>query len=108
MPEPESTMVSHLLQSPYFPVLIALMALMLLIIMVFLLRKRSTGDMQETGSGFETIAEEELRLEDLIDKTLTPEEKERQRIRQEVERFIEDNPEDAVQVVRIWLSEDSR
>jgi flagellar M-ring protein FliF len=32
MPEPESTMVSHLLQSPYFPVLIALMALMLLII----------------------------------------------------------------------------
>ncbi len=108
MPEPESTMVSHLLQSPYFPVLIALMALMLLIIMVFLLRKRSTGDMQETGSGFETIAEEELRLEDLIDKTLTPEEKERQRIRQEVERFIEENPEDAVQVVRIWLSEDSR
>jgi flagellar M-ring protein FliF len=64
--------------------------------------------MQETGSGFETIAEEELRLEDLIDKTLTPEEKERQRIRQEVERFIEENPEDAVQVVRIWLSEDSR
>jgi flagellar M-ring protein FliF len=108
MPEPESTMVSHLLQSPYFPVLIALMALMLLIIMVLLLRKRSTGDMQETGSGFETIAEEELRLEDLIDKTLTPEEKERQRIRQEVERFIEENPEDAVQVVRIWLSEDSR
>ncbi len=76
--------------------------------MVLLLRKRSTGDMQETGSGFETIAEEELRLEDLIDKTLTPEEKERQRIRQEVERFIEENPEDAVQVVRIWLSEDSR
>lgn len=108
MPEPESTMVSHLLQSPYFPVLIALMALMLLIIMVLLLRKRSTGEMGETGSGFETIAEEELRLEDLIDKTLTPEEKERQRIRQEVERFIEDNPEDAVQVVRIWLSEDSR
>jgi flagellar M-ring protein FliF len=108
MPEPESTMVSHLLQSPYFPVLIALMALMLLIIMVLLLRKRSTGEMGETGSGFETIAEEELRLEDLIDKTLTPEEKERQRIRQEVERFIEENPEDAVQVVRIWLSEDSR
>ncbi len=108
MPEPESTMVSHLLQSPYFPVLIALMALMLLIIMVLLLRKRSAGEMGETESGFETIAEEELRLEDLIDKTLTPEEKERQRIRQEVERFIEENPEDAVQVVRIWLSEDSR
>jgi flagellar M-ring protein FliF len=108
MPEPESTTVSHLLQSPYFPVLIALMALMLLIIMVLLLRKRSAGEMGETESGFETIAEEELRLEDLIDKTLTPEEKERQRIRQEVERFIEENPEDAVQVVRIWLSEDSR
>ncbi|MGI5885878.1 MAG: flagellar basal-body MS-ring/collar protein FliF [Syntrophomonadaceae bacterium] len=108
MPEPESTTVSHLLQSPYFPVLIALMALMLLIIMVLLLRKRSAGEMGETESGFETIAEEELRLEDLIDKTLTPEERERQRIRQEVERFIEDNPEDAVQVVRVWLSEDSR
>ncbi len=108
MPEPESTTVSHLLQSPYFPVLIALMALMLLIIMVLLLRKRSAGEMGETESGFETIAEEELRLEDLIDKTLTPEERERQRIRQEVERFIEDNPEVAVQVVRVWLSEDSR
>jgi flagellar M-ring protein FliF len=76
--------------------------------MVLLLRKRSAGEMGETESGFETIAEEELRLEDLIDKTLTPEERERQRIRQEVERFIEDNPEDAVQVVRVWLSEDSR
>lgn len=109
-PEPESTTVSRLLQSPFTPVLIVVLALFLLIVMVLLLRKRSAAEAEsgDSDSEFETVAEEELRLEDLIDKTLTPEERERQRIRQEVERLIDNNPEDAAQVVRTWLSEDSR
>jgi flagellar M-ring protein FliF len=108
-PEPETTTASFLLQSPFAPVLIVALALLLLVVLILILRKRSAADddMGELDS-FETVAEEELRLEDLIDKTLTPEEKERQRIRLEVERFIDNNPEDAVQVVRAWLSEDSR
>jgi len=108
-PEPETTTASFLLQSPFVPVLIVVLALLLLVVLILILRKRSAADddMGELDS-FETVAEEELRLEDLIDKTLTPEEKERQRIRLEVERFIDNNPEDAVQVVRAWLSEDSR
>jgi len=44
----------------------------------------------------------------LIDKSLTPEEREKQRIRQEVERLIDTNPEDAVQAIRAWLAEDAR
>ena len=110
-PEPESqSITSRLLQSSLTPVLIAVLALLLLVIVVLLLRRRSAAEDQiaDYSSQFETVAEEELRLEDLIDKNLTPEEKERQRIRQEVEKLIEQNPEDATQVIRAWLSEDSR
>jgi len=108
-PEPESA-VSRFLQSTYAPVLIALLALLLLVLIIVLLRQRSTAGVEgaEEEAGFETVAEEELRLEDLIDRNLTPEEREKQRIRQEVERLIDTNPEDAVQVVRAWLAEDSR
>lgn len=108
-PEPESqSITSRLLQSSLTPVLIAVLALLLLVIVVLLLRRRSAAEDQiaDYSSQFETVAEEELRLEDLIDKNLTPEEKERQRIRQEVEKLIEQNPEDATQVIRAWLSED--
>lgn len=108
-PEPESAL-SQWLQSPFAPVLIALSALLLLVLVIVLMRKRSTAGVEgvESEGGFESVAEEELRLEDLIDKSLTPEEREKQRIRQEVEKLIETNPEDAVQVVRAWLAEDSR
>lgn len=108
-PEPESA-VSRLLQSPLAAGLIALVALLLLVITIILLRKRSAADDLGTGpeEGFETVVEEELRLEDLIDRNMTPEEREKQRIRQEVERLIDNNPEDAVQVIRAWLAEDSR
>ena len=37
--------------------------------------------------------EEEIKLEDLIDKTLTPEEKERQKIKAEVEKLVAEDPE---------------
>lgn len=109
-PEPAAqSVISQLMQSPIAPVLIALLALLLLVLIILLLRKRSaTAEIEELDSQFETVAEEELRLEDLIDKKMTPEERERQRVRQEVDKLIEENPEDAAQVLRAWLSEDMR
>ncbi len=109
-PEPAAqSVISQLMQSPLAPVLIALLALLLLALIILLLRKRSaTAEIEELDSQFETVAEEELRLEDLIDKKMTPEERERQRVRQEVDKLIEENPEDAAQVLRAWLSEDMR
>lgn len=63
----------------------------------------------QTGEGaFDTLVEEEIRLEDLIEKALTPEEKEKQRIRQEVDKLIDDNPENAAQVLKVWLADESR
>ena len=109
-PEPAAqSVISQLMQSPLAPVLIALLALLLLVLIILLLRKRSaTAEIEGLDSQFETVAEEELRLEDLIDKKMTPEERERQRVRQEVDKLIEENPEDAAQVLRAWLSEDMR
>lgn len=109
-PEPAAqSVISQLMQSPLAPVLIALLALLLLALIILLLRKRSaTAEIEELDSQFETVAEEELRLEDLNDKKMTPEERERQRVRQEVDKLIEENPEDAAQVLRAWLSEDMR
>lgn len=109
-PEPAAqSVISQLMQSPLAPVLIALLALLLLVLIILLLRKRSaTAEIEELDSQFETVAEEELRLEDLNDKKMTPEERERQRVRQEVDKLIEENPEDAAQVLRAWLSEDMR
>lgn len=109
-PEPAAqSVISQLMQSPLAPVLIALLALLLLVLIILLLRKRSaTAEIEGLDSQFETVAEEELRLEDLNDKKMTPEERERQRVRQEVDKLIEENPEDAAQVLRAWLSEDMR
>lgn len=107
IPEPRpATITDQLLKSPLTPVVISLLALTVIVLMLILLRRRS-GD-QEELSEFESVVEEEIRLEDLIDKSLSPEERERQRIRQEIDRLIDDNPEDAAQVIRTWLAEDSR
>jgi flagellar M-ring protein FliF len=55
---------------------------------------------------FEAVAEEEIKLQDLLDKELTPQEKERKLIREEVEKLIDVNPEDATNLIRTWLLEE--
>jgi flagellar M-ring protein FliF len=55
---------------------------------------------------FEAVAEEEIKLQDLLDKELTPQEKERKLIREEVEKLIDVNPEDAANLIRTWLLEE--
>ncbi|WP_276621239.1 hypothetical protein [Syntrophomonas wolfei] len=45
-------------------------------------------------------------MEDLIDTGLSPEEKERRKIREEIDRIINENPETAAQVLKTWLAEE--
>lgn len=108
-PEPQPTGVAdRWLGSPFMPVVLALLALTVIGLIILLMRRRRPVETQEDLAEFEAVVEEEIRLEDLIDRSLTPEEKERQRIRQEIDQLIEENPEDAAQVVRAWLAEDAR
>lgn len=108
-PEPQPVGLSEtLLSSPLTPALIAVLALIIIGLTIGLMRRRKTAEGNKEMSEFEAVVEEEIRLEDLIDKNLTPEERERQRIRQEIDRLIDSSPEDAAQVVRAWLAEDSR
>lgn len=78
---------------------------------IILIARRRGGlqpALQTDGGSFDALVEEEIRLEDLIEKALTPEDKEKQRIRQEVDKLIEDNPENAAQVLKVWLADESR
>jgi len=98
--------------TPYAPWIIALLAT-LLVVLVWLLAKRKgqkadEQEQEEEPTGFESIVEESINIADIIDQNLTPEEKERQRIRQEVDKLIEENPENAAQVIKVWLLEDVR
>lgn len=86
-----------------------LLAVALVAIILIARRREGLQLAGQTGDGsFDTLVEEEIRLEDLIEKALTPEEKEKQRIRQEVDKLIEDNPENAAQVLKVWLADESR
>lgn len=109
-PEPEPlTGLQSILSSPLTPILFGVLGL-IIVLLVFLLIRRSQQEDEiiTEEDGFETVVEEEIKLEDLIDKSLTPEEKEKQKIKAEVEKLIDENPESAAQVVRIWLAEDTR
>ena len=113
-PEPEAGpqgALQKFVATPYAPWILALMAV-LLVVLVWLLISRRRSKVAQVGEegldDFETIVDETINIEDIIDHTLTPEEKERQRIREEVEKFIDENPENASQVIKIWLLEDMR
>ncbi|NLB89478.1 MAG: flagellar M-ring protein FliF, partial [Syntrophomonadaceae bacterium] len=96
VPEPEPSRVQSILSSPLTPILFGIMGL-IIALLVFLLIRRNKEDVEiiDGEEGFETIVEEEIKLEDLIDKSLTPEEKEKQRIKAEVEKLVVEDPENA-------------
>ncbi len=111
-PEPEvgpQGALQKFVATSYAPWILAFIAV-LLVILVWLLvsQRRLRVGRQEELDGFETIVDETINIEDIIDHNLTPEEKERQRIREEVERLIDENPENASQVIKVWLLEDMR
>ncbi len=112
--EPPSTL-QNVLQTPWIAVSLAVLALILGAVIALLMKRRKKAQEAEkeqleaaAQSEFEAVVEDELRLEDLLDKKLTPEEREKQRIKQEVEKMIEENPENAAQVIKAWLLEDQR
>ena len=111
-PEPEvgpQGALQKFVATSYAPWILAFIAV-LLVILVWLLvsQRRLRVGRQEELDGFETIVDETINIEDIINHNLTPEEKERQRIREEVERLIDENPENASQVIKVWLLEDMR
>ncbi len=111
-PEPETGPQGALQKfaaTPYAPWILAFLAVLLVILVWLLISRRRVRVAREEDLGdFETIVDETINIEDIIDHNLTPEEKERQRIREEVERLIDENPENASQVIKVWLLEDMR
>ncbi|MGE5404854.1 MAG: hypothetical protein ACM3PP_07935, partial [Candidatus Saccharibacteria bacterium] len=88
--------------------LILLLLLVGLIIMLWRRRKAEESGQVEVEPLFDTTVDEELTMEEIIEEALTPEEKERRRIREEIDKLIENAPENASQVLRTWLMEDER
>lgn len=107
--EPSSQGIQKWLSSPLAPLFIALLALIIaLLIWLLIRRKKQQDEEQELSPAFEAIAQEEISLAELMEQNMTPEEREHQRVRTEIDRIITENPENAVQVLRTWLLEDQR
>ncbi len=111
-PVPESaTGVQKALSSPFAPFLLALIVLVIVLLAWLLMRRRRSKAEElarESMPGFEAIVQEDISLAELIEQNLSPEEKEKHRIREEIDRIIEESPENAAQVLRTWLIEDQR
>lgn len=112
-PEPEPISLSwldKLLASSSAPYFLAGLALLLFTIIILSSRKNRgvAGPGQMAGKGFDATVGEEINIQDLVEKTLTPEEKEKQKIKVEIENLIDETPEAAAQVVKAWLLEDQR
>ncbi|MGE5381111.1 MAG: flagellar basal-body MS-ring/collar protein FliF [Methylocystaceae bacterium] len=99
---------AQIMQQYWWLWLILLLLLVGLIIMLWRRRKAEESGQVEVEPLFDTTVDEELTMEEIIEEALTPEEKERRRIREEIDKLIENAPENASQVLRTWLMEDER
>ena len=87
----------------YVWILLAVLALVIVILLLRLISRRKPDDEQLQ---IEAVADEELKLRDLLDKDLSPEEKEKKMIREEIEKLVDTSPEDAANLIRTWLWEE--
>lgn len=80
------------------------------LLVLFLLWRKSRRNTEEAEEepGFDSMVEDQITLEDVVDAKLTPEEKEKEKIKNDIDKLINDDPEAAAQVVKAWLAEDSR
>ena len=111
VPEPDSALAAFM-KTPLGKAILALVIIVAVMAAVLISRRRMeeerlAAELAEQQE-FEAVVDDELRVEDLLDKDLTPEERENQRLKQEVEKMIDKNPEDAAQIIRTWLMEDQR
>ncbi len=111
LPVPESANpnpVEALMKKSWMPWALAGLALLACLAVFVSMRGKSPLSEVETGlpiSGFEAVVDDELSLEKLIDKNMTPSERENQKIKEEIDKLVESNPENAAQVIKSWLLE---
>jgi len=115
-PLPETTQlttVQKILKSPLTPFAFALLGALIAALVWWLMQRRKKQEMLEmeeieAEAAFDQTVGEEISVSALLERTMTPEEKERQKIREEIERLIEESPENAAQVLKTWLLEEQR
>jgi flagellar biosynthesis/type III secretory pathway M-ring protein FliF/YscJ len=116
-PETAETAPPVIRYLPYISAGAALLVLALVMLLVSGRRKKERRRLQQqaidaeraqAAIAFDQTVGEEIPMTTVREIELTPEEIEYNRIREEVETFIQNNPEAAVQVVKTWLLEDQR
>lgn len=110
-PEPEPVPVTgleRLFQTSWMPWLTLALVLLTGLAVFWGWRRRSIEGVAEEelpDDGLEVAEEEEISLETLFDKGMTKEERENQRVKEEIDKLVDENPENAAQVIKAWLSE---
>jgi len=117
-PIPEAaTGMQKVLASPYAPFMLAILVLLIVLLTWLLIRRRdrlraeaeaAAAREAELASSFESIVHDDIDMAEILEASMSPEERERHRIRQEIDRIIEETPQNAAQVLRTWLMEDQR
>jgi len=82
-----------------------LLAVLVIAAVILLLRQISRRKPDEEES-FEALAGEEIKLQDILEREISPEEREKKMIREEIEKLVDTNPEDAANLIRTWLWEE--
>lgn len=108
--EPETSAgtewLNKILESKLVPLFMVLLALVVIAAVWLLSRKKAAKEVGEDLVSFEAKVDEELRIEDIFDMTLTPEEREKLKIKEEIDKLVDSEPESAAHVLKTWLAED--
>jgi len=115
-PLPETTPLGtfeKILKSPLTPFAFALLGALIAALVWWLMQRKKKQELlemeeMEAEAAFDQTLEEEISVAALLERTMTPEEKERQKIREEIDRLIDESPENAAQVLKTWLQEEQR
>lgn len=108
--EPETSTgmewLNKILDSKLVPLFLVLLALTVIAVVWLLSRKKAAQEIEEEAVPFEAEIDEELRIEDIFDMSLTPEEREKLKIKEEIDKLVDSEPESAAHVLKSWLAED--
>jgi len=107
-PAPEAKPTTTQMVQQYWWIGLLVLLLLVALVIILLRRRNAEVNVVEVEPLFDATADEPLSLEELMENALTPEDKERRRIRAEIDKLIDEAPENAAQVLRTWLIEDER